>query len=309
MLEQRGDISGALRHAMAAGDIDRAGQVVRAAVVGSMSMPQGSDADVAVQAVRLWLHELGPQFVERDPTLVVELVLGLISLTGPDDAPAWLDRVSRAHPNADRHLVAHIEGTWSEHHQYRGQPLEAIQRLRTALDAVGGKLPSQGSLRCCTPATLAHLQAGQLEKAAGIIQGALDHPVGNPVVDEVRHPGIAAFVAALSGDLSSSEALARRAEQARTSWVWPATSWADLRRLGDGRAPPRAQRARRRVGARRAGRVAGDASHRVPLQSQILLHRAKVARILGDEGGAEALLTQTRLLYRDPDAAFRSPAR
>ena len=55
--------------------------------------------------------------------------------------------------------------------------------------------------------------------------------------------------------------------------------------------------------------MAGDASHRVPLQSQILLHRAKVTRILGDEGGAEALLTQTRLLYRDPDDSLPCPAR
>ena len=64
----------------------RAGRILRAAIGRSMSMSEG--ADVAVRAVRLWLHEFGAAFVETDPAWVVELLLGLIALTGPDDAPA-----------------------------------------------------------------------------------------------------------------------------------------------------------------------------------------------------------------------------
>jgi LuxR family transcriptional regulator, maltose regulon positive regulatory protein len=52
--------------------------------------------------------------------------------------------------------------------------------------------------------------------------------------------------------------------------------------------------------------VVADATHRVPLQSQVLLHRAKVVRALGDEVAAGALLTQARLLHREPDDAFRT---
>ena len=125
------------------------------------------------------------------------------------------------------------------------------------------KLPGHGVLPLLHIGNArAHLQAGQLEKAAGIIQGALDQPVGNAVVDEVRHPGIAAFVAALSGDLSSSEALARRAEQGGTSSVWLAT----LGRVFAGLAMVRSPRAQRLKPCRELVeqvRVAGDASHRV----------------------------------------------
>ena len=43
--------------------------------------------------MRLWLHEFGAAFVETDPTWVLEFLIGLISLTGADDAPSWLERV------------------------------------------------------------------------------------------------------------------------------------------------------------------------------------------------------------------------
>ena len=80
-LEERGDVEGALRHAMAIGDVERAGWILRAALDRSLSMSEG--ADVAVRAVRLWLHEFGPTFVETEPAWVVEFVIGLITLTGP----------------------------------------------------------------------------------------------------------------------------------------------------------------------------------------------------------------------------------
>ena len=64
-----------------------------------MSMSEG--ADVTVRAVRLWLHEFGAAFIETDPIWVLEFLIGLISLSGPDDAPRWLERV-RARPSRRR---------------------------------------------------------------------------------------------------------------------------------------------------------------------------------------------------------------
>ncbi len=112
-LEDRRDVEGALTHAMAIGDVERAGRILRSALARSMSMAEG--ADVAVRAARLWLDEFGASFVETDPSSVVELLIGLVTLTGADDAPSWLDRVSQAHPEPEGELAALVEAAWSEH--------------------------------------------------------------------------------------------------------------------------------------------------------------------------------------------------
>ena len=153
-LEDRGDVEGALQHAMAMGDVERAGQILRAAIGRSMSMSEG--ADVTVRAVRLWLHEFGAAFIETDPAWVVEFLIGLISLTGPDDVPSWLERVRRAHPDADGELTALIEGAWGEHHQHRGQPLEAIRRAaRSPWTPSADRLRTAVCCRSSTPPRLA----------------------------------------------------------------------------------------------------------------------------------------------------------
>jgi len=89
VLEDRRDVEGALTHAIAMGDVERAGRILRAALDRSMSMAEG--ADVAARALRLWFYEFGAAFVETDPAGVVEFLIGLITLDGADDAPSWLD--------------------------------------------------------------------------------------------------------------------------------------------------------------------------------------------------------------------------
>ena len=271
----------------------------------SLSMSEG--ADIAVRAVRLWLHEFGPTFVETEPAWVVEFVIGLITLTGPDDAPSWLERVRRAHPDADGELTALIEGAWNEHHQYRGQPLEALRHLRLAMDAVGGEPSNRGLLPLLYAGTArAYLQAGELDQAGAVLERALAHPVGNLLTDEVRNPGIAAFVAAGSGELSAAEALARsvassadqfdlRSPEVGRIFAGLALAELHLERGDDEQAVQMLEEVKR----------TSDASHRPTLQSLVTLYRAKLARVLGDEVAAAALLAETRLLYPDADAAVR----
>jgi LuxR family maltose regulon positive regulatory protein len=54
-----------------------------------------------------------------------------------------------------------------------------------------------------------------------------------------------------------------------------------------------------------AVRGASEASQRVTVQSLVTLQHARLARTVGDEPGADALLTQARLCFPDPDAAMR----
>ncbi len=50
---------------------------------------------------------------------------------------------------------------------------------------------------------------------------------------------------------------------------------------------------------------ASDSSHRVTLQNTVTLHRAKLARVLGDEADAAAQLALARLAFSEPDKAVR----
>ena len=205
-LEARGHAEPALRHAIATGDVDRMSQILRGALARSMSMSEG--AVETARAVRLWLHERGPTAIETDPTWVVEMLIGLISISRPDDVPAWLERVRQAHPDADGPLTALIEGAWSEHLANRGQPLEALRRCALAMDAVGGTPPNIGLLPLMHVVTArAHIQCGQVDEARAVLQHAHAHPVGHPVADEVRNRGVAAFVAARDGELTEASVL------------------------------------------------------------------------------------------------------
>ena len=144
VLEARGDVSASLRHAMAIGDADRAGRILRTSISSSMGMPDV--AEDAMRAVRLWLHEQGEACVESDPVWVLELLIGLMGLARPQDAVMWIERIQRAHPEADGPLTALIEGTWNEHHQTHGQPIEALRHLDRAGDAVGWRPPPDSGL-------------------------------------------------------------------------------------------------------------------------------------------------------------------
>ena len=198
-------------------------------------------AGVSAQAIRLWLHHHGAEAVRTDPRNVLELLVGLVTIGAPEDAPMWLDRIQQAHADADGELLAYIEGCWGEYHQHRGEALRAIAHLEAAMDAVDGRPPSDGIVAQLHVASArAHLQAGQLSRAAEVCDHALSHPVGNQLADEVRHRALAAFVASSTGDLDRAEELAEHALGA-----------ADALDLGSARTGSDLRRARSRPGARR----------------------------------------------------------
>jgi LuxR family maltose regulon positive regulatory protein len=304
-LEDRGDEMGALEQAMAMPDGDRAGRIVRAALNRSASQPDGMD--LTVRAIRLWLHEYGVAVIETDPVWVVELLIGLTTLSDADDVPAWLERVRQAHPRADGELTALIEMAHAAHHQQRGQPLRAIARLRAAAEATGGIRSPRGPLgHLDASIATAQIQAGQPADALAGIERALPHPVGSPVADDVHGPGIAALAAGVNGELTRAEQLARlvahAADELGVSRHEPGRTFADL-----ALAEVHLERHDHETAARILRRItqAGEASHRPLLRSLITLHQAKLARALGDEIAAEALLGQARRCYTEPDAAVR----
>ena len=304
-LEARGHLEPALHHAIATGDVDRMSEILRNALARTMSMSEGA-VDTA-RAVRLWLHERGAAAIETNPAWVVEMLIGLITISRPDDAPSWLERVREAHPEADGPLTALIEGAWSEHLANQGQPLEAIRRCELAMEAVGGRPPNVGLLPLLHVATArAHVQCGQFDEARAVLQHAHEHPVGHPVIDEVRHRGVAAFVAAVGGELTEAASLVGAAEESADLL---GLSRSDLGRLYAGLAMVEVhiERDEQEIARRLVEDIAVNAgrSPRLTVQADVALQHAKLARCLGDVARAEALLAQSRLCYRDPDIGLR----
>ena len=277
-LTERGEITTALRHAMATNDVDRAGQILRATFDRHLTVPP--DIDVIAPAVRAWLHEFGASLVSTDPKWILEFLIALIAIAGPDDAEWWLKRVEGAHPAADGVLATLIEGAWAELHLYRGQSSAGVRHARAALDAVGGEPPAHGLASLAfSIGVRAHLQAGELDEARALLRRAAARPAGNVLVDEVRHPGFAAWIAALDGDLGHAEALAESVRRA-------------ARRLELGEHEPGlicAGLARVEILLERNElaaatdviehvRAAGDASQRPSFRSAVALQQAKLAR-------------------------------
>ena len=285
-------------------------RIVRGGSCGPRSVVRRArpeETDLTVRAIRLWLHEFGAATIETDPTWVVELLVGLITLNDSDDVPAWLERIRSAHPDADGELTALIEMACAEHHQQRGQPLEAIARLCAASEAIGGIRPDRGPLsHLHASSASAHFQAGKAAEARAEIERALAHPVGSPVADKVHGPGIAALAAAVDGELTRADQLAgsvaHAADQLRLGSHEPGRIFADLALV-----EVHLERHDHEAAARILHRItqATEAIHRPTLQSLTPLYQAKVARMLGDEIGAEALLDQARRCYAEPDAAVR----
>ena len=184
----------------------------------------------------------------------------------------------------------------------RPSPACAPPRRRSATSG-----PTEARSRTSTLRAQAHTsRPGKQPKRSPAIERALAHPVGSPVADKVRGPGIAALAAAVDGELTRAEQLARivadAADELGLGGHEPGRTFADLALV-----EVNLERHDHDTAASILHQLtqAGDAGHRPMLRSLITLHQAKLARMLGDEIGAEALLGQARRCYTEPDAAVR----
>lgn len=303
-LEARGDVTGALRQAMTVGDVDRVGRVLRGAIDRNKSM---SDAEVAGAAIRSWLHEFGPVQIEQNPEWVVEMLIALISIAGPDDAAWWLNRVQQAHAEAGAELRTLIEAAWCELHLHNGEAADATTHATAVIAALDGQPPNRGLFPLIyVPLIRASIQAGELDAARAAVQRAAALTTGSAVADEVRIPAWSAFVAAADGELQHAEQLAaaveRRADDLHLGIGEVGRIMADL-----ARADAHLERNELEAAATlvESARVKADASHRAPFQSLVAIHEARVARASGDQAAAEDLLLKAELLLAHPDEAAR----
>ena len=195
-LQERGDRLGAMRHAMAVGDMPLAAAVL----ADSMhTILEFTDAQEARVVARAWLAKFGDAAAEANPGQLLEFVLPLAS-AGQREAEGWLTKVNRAHPSLPPGLDALAHGTWTAYYNNVGSidaALEHNRLARQAADAAAGQGPLFPMLaQLHLQEVGAHLLAGDIPAAAAALRSG-PAPLSVPLVDEFRSPVIQAWVAFL----------------------------------------------------------------------------------------------------------------
>ena len=305
-LQERGDRLGAMRHAMAVGDMPLAAAVL----ADSMhTILEFTNAQEARAVARAWLARFGDAAVEANPGLLLEFVLPLAS-AGHREAEGWLTKVNRANPSLPPGLDALAHGTWTAYYNNRGcvdLALEHNRLARQAADAAAGQGPLFPMLAQLPLQEVgAHLLAGDVPAAAAAFHRG-PAPLSVPLVDEFRSPVIQAWVAFLQGDLISAAAALDRVGAAAAEFDAVAHGvgqiFANMIQAGIHLERREHEPAASLLTAARAGaRING----RPYIQGMVDTWIARLATAQGDRTGALASLAQARLRLAAPDDRVRA---
>ena len=305
-LQERGDRLGAMRHAMAVGDMPLAAAVLADSMHTILEFTDAREARVVARA---WLARFGDAAAEANPGQLLEFVLPLAS-AGQREAEGWLTKVNQAHPSLPPGLDALAHGTWTAYYNNLGSiglALEHNRLARQAADAAAGQgllFPMLAQLPLQEVG--AHLLAGDIPAAAAALQRGRA-PVAVPLVDEIRAPVIQAWVAFLQGDLVSAVATLDLVRRAAAEYDAVAHGvgqiFANMIQAGIHLERREHQPAATLLTAARAGvRING----RPYIQGMVDTWIARLATARGDRAGALAYLAQARLALTAPDDRVRA---
>lgn len=297
VLERRGDLDGSIRHAIAAGESDRAADLV---LVNTLRVIDEGRIGLLGQ----WIDLLGPELVDRHPSAAIASAWYGVSIVDPAviarsihsaEALSWDGPLADGSPSlgvavaAVRALVA-AEGT------------EGVMRDTAIVRAGGGPAvnPWWGFVTALqgSAATL----AGDNDHARELLTAGLAHMAGSPSF-EAGYLGILALVEVEDGRLIDAERHAHRAmdlcERHNLEGVIldvHAYAAAALVAAKAGRAD---QARATSIQARRLLARLGDMSPRSALRGYVALAQAALA--LGDFAGAQGLVQDAALAReRDP---------
>ena len=305
-LQERGDRLGAMRHAMAVGDMPLAAAVLADSMYTILEFTHAQEARAVARA---WLARFGDAAVEANPGQLLPFVL-LLASAGQGEAEGWLTKVNRANPSPAPGLDALAHGVWAAYHVNRGSvglALEHNRLARQAADVAAGQgplFPMLAQLHLQEAGT--HLLAGDIPAAAAALHRG-PPPLAVPIVDEFRAPIIQAWVAFLQGDLVSAAAALDRVGGAAKKYDAVAHGvgqiFANMIQAGihlerREHQPAAALLAAARAAARINGRPA--------LQAMVGTWIARLATAQRDRAGALAALAQARLALAAPDDRVRA---
>ncbi|MFM2073416.1 MAG: hypothetical protein RLZZ623_3680 [Actinomycetota bacterium] len=294
-LERRGMAVRAMGHALAIGDHEMAGLIARRAF-GATMYPV--DAEVSAAAIRLWLRDCGRQMVATDPAAVLEYVALLQASAASDDVSGWLDLIGGANPTPSSDVTALIEGIWADRLLGKGQIDEAVRRCDLATAVLDDTPSVRPLLKLVHSVSIrAHLSAGNVDFARGALDRISTHPLGHPILDEVRLPGLRAWVAYLDGDLTLAKRLAE-ASARRSTEIGVGLSQNEPGRImaGAALAGVMAERMDNDGAVEALTRVShiAEIAGRPWYQCVVRLQQAAVARLMGDSAAARTHLDIAR---------------
>jgi LuxR family transcriptional regulator, maltose regulon positive regulatory protein len=305
-LQERGDRLGAMRHAMAVGDM----LLAAAILADSMhTILEFTNAQEARAVARAWLARFGDAAAEASPGQMLEFVLPLAS-AGQREAEGWLTKVNQAHPTLPPGLDALAHGTWTAYYNNvgsTGAALEHNRLARQAADAAAGQGPLFPMLAQLTLQEVGtHLLAGDIPAAAAALHRG-PSPLPVPLVDQIRAPVIQAWVAFLQGDLVSAAAALDLVRRAAAEYdavahgigqIFASMTQAGIHLERREHEPAANLLAAARAGARMNGRPY--------IEGMVNTWIARLATARGDRAGALASLAQARLALAAPDDRVRA---
>ena len=296
-LEAHGDIDGAIRQAVAAGDTDRAAELIL-----GHSLKLINDGRVGL--LGQWIELVGPDLAERNPSLAI--------------ARAWYG-AGTADPTVIASSIKAAEGLVHEGPLADGSPSldVAIAAVRSIVAAEGtaGVLRDTAIIRdgggprtnpwwgfaTCLAGTVASLD-GENAKARDLVYAGVGEVAHSPSF-EAGFLGVLALIEADDEDFDQARRHARRAMRLCTdhnlegvSWVVHAYAAEALMTAREGRADESREVALR---SRRLMAQLGDLSPRSAFRGYLAL--AQAALVLGDRNAARSLTHEAVLARRlDP---------
>ena len=296
---RRGDLVGAIRHHMLAGDMESAHTLLRHYTTTVMSV---GDRAVSADVARLWLAEYGAAAVQTAPSKVIECAVILAATGRTSDVQPWLARLEDRAADMDPESAFMLDGIAAFVALRDGQPEVALARSQRALeraradDVVNDWVPTVANL-----IVQAHGMLDDLDAADRALDDARASFAGVPVMRELRVPGHASLVACQRGELVDAERLAAEAMAGADRLALPADNF--------GRADPELTRALLLVEQRDFEaadlalegvlRIAEDGA-RPPVALLVHLELATIAGALGDVAGTQQRLALARGVFAQP---------
>ena len=305
-LRERGDLLGALRHAMAVTDMQLAAEILADSMHTVLDVTHARDAKAVARA---WLAKFGDAAAESSPEQLLQFVL-LLAASGHREAEAWLTKLSQAHPRPAPGLDALAHGAWAAYYLNRGSPDRALEhnnRARQAVSAAAGHGPLFPMLaELPLQEAGAHLLAGDLQAAAAALHRS-PGPLPAPIMDEFRSPAAAAWVAFLQGDLLWARAALDRAAGASGEHgaVPHGVGWI-LASLAEAGIELEQREHESAAAVLTSARAAAQINGRPLAQTMVDTWIARLATAQGDRVGALASLAQARLALAEPDEKVRA---
>ncbi len=302
LLKERGDMWGAVHHALAVDDVAAAGEFLTESFARNLEV---GDPVEARAVARAWLARFGQATAVDHPQQLLEVVLTLTSF-GVREAELWLRALDRAHPDPPPELAAVRHATWADFYLGRGDAHRALEYNRRAQQAVAAAATQEELYPRLAELPLQEAGIHLLTDDVVAADAALRNTsrVGHPLVDQFRVPVLRAWVSFLAGDLARArQSLARVGKAGAEQGAAPFGLGAIFENMLRGADLLEQQDLDHAAEALASAKAAVEMNGRPVIQSLVDLWLARLATAQHNHPAALAALADARLVLDAPSGS------